>query len=792
MNPTPDAASRQPDHTWPLQSTDSPNTGTAHVFLAPGHEFVRYPLLMVEGFPGSHPLSYLLAVMDQHRWMDALLGLGYDVILLGLDQGADRIQANAGLVEAAVHKLHGLTEAPLVLAGMSMGGLVLRYALTRMEHQGRVHRCAVMLTLDTPHGGAYTSLAAQWFAQHFAAVDDGLKSLAALLDSPANQQFMLQWLQGQRVQASPLRKQFFDELRALGDYPQHCQRWAIASGRGSGGSNLRAHQRVLDWVDARHDHTAMLWTQGDGDQPVPLARGRCAGVELPALSLAGEVNREGVPGGQGRNFRLAADAAARIGGASVGLLTPVDGVVPTLSALGLPADLDPLAPIPPEGAKGCPFHAYRYQASDHPHLYFDADTAAWLLQRLGRAERLAFVDPAFDPHDLAFQKHPYPVYARLRQRQTPVLWVERYQAWWLFAEGDVRRVLQDPTGFVKKLDPEPAPPARIAPFDVDDYLGLGVFASDPPLHAELRAHLGPLFEQAIASAATVAEQEAQRCLTAMLGEPPAAGGRIELITAYALPLPSRVLFRLMGVPEAHIDLLVGWVTAAVAAHDITQSAGVRLGGGTAAMALAAYFQGLLRAPLAARPVTLLERLAASAQDGGLALDKVQASVVSIAIAGYLSTTFLIGTGLQHLLANPQAARTLLHGNAAAQSAVIEELLRLDAPAQIVDRVAAQDVQLGGATIRSGDALMLVLGAANRDPRAFDDPDALRPGRPVEPGHLSFGAGIHHCIGAPLARVVAPIALRALLGLRGLRLAGQVQWQADPYLRGPTSLPVAWG
>lgn len=775
----------QPDDLWPLRAADSGNTGTAFVYRAPGRAEVRHPLLVVEGFPGSHPLSYLLDVLGQHDLMRYLLEQGYDVVLLGLDQGSDDIRRNAGVVEAAIEALQARTPHPLVLAGMSMGGLVLRHALLRMERGQRDHRCAVMLTLDTPHGGAYTSLAAQWFAQQFRGVDPVLAQLAGLLDSPANQQFVVQWLHEGTVQASPLRQAFLAELQALGGYPQRCRRWAIASGRGDGGYGLRPQQRVFDWTDAAGGHAARLWTQGEGGAAVRLAQGHRGGVPLPPLEFASAVSGEGLPGGQSDNLRRAADVAGRIGGAPVVSQVPWNCAVPTASALDLPGD--PLAPIPPQGAPGCPFHAYRYQPADLPHLRFDADTAAWLLKRLGQAERLAFHDPAFDPNARAFLCDPYPVYAQSRQH-LPVQWVSRYGAWWVFRDADVRRVLQDDDGFRKRM---PGAPEVLSPFDVDGYLPPGLFSADPPWHTELRGYLGPLFRAAIADAPAVATEEAEACLATLRAGSAAAGGRADLVSAYALPVPARILFRLMGVPDGHRPLLLNWVTAAVIANDVTQTDAVRAMGGTAVFALRAYFQGLLHAPPAAAPRTLLERLIDGAQRGGLRPDAVQASLVNLAVAGYLSTTFLIGTGLRHLLANPDGIAALLHGDAATQAAVIEELLRLDAPAQIVDRVAVKDLTLGGAPVRAGDRLMLVLGSANRDRPEAESPDAFRPDRGGAT-HLSFGEGIHHCIGAPLARIVTPLALRLLLQhLPGLRLAGLAQWQTDPYLRGLSNLPVAW-
>jgi cytochrome P450 len=160
------------------------------------------------------------------------------------------------------------------------------------------------------------------------------------------------------------------------------------------------------------------------------------------------------------------------------------------------------------------------------------------------------------------------------------------------------------------------------------------------------------------------------------------------------------------------------------------------------------------------------------------------------IAGFMTTTFLISTGLQHLLRHPEQA-AMLKTDPSLWPGAVDEMLRMDAPAQMLDRQVAQPVTLGGVDLLPGAHIVPVVGSANRDPGAYDDPDEFNILR-TEETQLGFGAGIHHCIGAPLARIVVPATLSALLELEDLRVDGIVQWQVDPYLRGATSLPLAWG
>lgn len=369
------------DAVWPLQSADSPNTGRAHLYLAAGRRVPRHPILICEGFPGSHTQEYLLAVVEQHGLMARLQALGYDIVLIGLDQGTDRIQNNAGVVEACIAQAQAQTREPLVVAGMSMGGLVVRYALARMERAGRDHRTRAYLSWDAPHRGAYTSLAAQWFGQNFRRAHPQIELLARLLDSPANQQLMKHWLHAGKVIESPLRRAWCEDLAQLGGYPQQMQRWAIASGRGDGARSEPPHVLALD-CPGDASFAVRLWTLGEHQQRLRIGEGRVGGTMCTALDHASNWSWEAAPGGLGRYLETAAQCVQALGYRDVHLGSVTSCAVPTMSALG--QDLDPFSPIPEPGTAPSPFHDYRHEADNHRHLYFSAATADWLLQRIGR------------------------------------------------------------------------------------------------------------------------------------------------------------------------------------------------------------------------------------------------------------------------------------------------------------------------------------------------------------------------------------------------------------------------
>lgn len=389
MNTTPGSQASQEttgrteaDAVWPLRSPDSPNTGRAHLYLAEGRRAPRHPILVCEGFPGSHTQEYLLAVLEQHGVMARLHRLGYDIVLIGLDQGTDRIQNNAGVVEACIAQVRAQTNEPLVVAGMSMGGLVVRYALARMERAGQDHGTRAYLSWDAPQRGAYTSLAAQWFAQAFRHAHPQIEELAQLLNSPANQQLMTHWLHAGKVSESPLRRAWNDDLARLGGYPQQLQRWAIASGRGDGVRSEPPHLLALD-CPGDAVFAVRLWTLGERYQRVRIGEGRYGGEVCAALEYASAWSWESVPGGVGRYLETAAQCVQALGHDRVQLRSVTSCAVPTVSALDL--DLDPFSPIPEPGRVASPFHDYLYEADNHRHLYFSAATADWLVQRLGPA-----------------------------------------------------------------------------------------------------------------------------------------------------------------------------------------------------------------------------------------------------------------------------------------------------------------------------------------------------------------------------------------------------------------------
>jgi cytochrome P450 len=394
-------------------------------------------------------------------------------------------------------------------------------------------------------------------------------------------------------------------------------------------------------------------------------------------------------------------------------------------------------------------------------------------------------DPStFNPHDPAFLADPYRTYTAFRD-QAPIYPVALYGSDWMFRYADCVQVLTDEKVWIKNR-PDGTPPP-LGPYGtMTSNFPLSLFASDPELHTQLRSILEPLFKDAI--------QDAQQ-LARKVGEPLLAAaqqhGRIELISDYGLPLPSSVLFTLLGIPDDPVirGTLMMWAQAIAAAHDITQSVTVRATGATVSMAANTYFEALLVANRTTPAQGFFADICNAFASAGLSPQEVQVCAIDFLVAGYLSTTFIIGTGVRNLLLNPGQLQDLRDDPSLIDGAV-EEMLRFDGPVQVIDRYAACDTSVGERVYKRNDKVTAVVGSAGHDAEMFENPESFLITRANASEHIAFGDGIHYCIGAPLARLVAPVAIQMLIeAFPNLALDGIPQWQTDPYLRAVTNLPL---
>jgi pimeloyl-[acyl-carrier protein] synthase len=316
---------------------------------------------------------------------------------------------------------------------------------------------------------------------------------------------------------------------------------------------------------------------------------------------------------------------------------------------------------------------------------------------------------------------------------------------------------------------------------------------DPPDHTRLRGLVSRAFTpRRIAALRATVEAICADLLDRLIVHV-APGEVFDVVDLLAYPLPVQVICSLLGVPAADEAVFTGWSRSLSRSIDpsILRTPEDDAAIEAAESGLHEYLADLLARRRAAPGDDLLSDLLA-VEDG---TDRITgAEVVSLAmlllVAGHETTVNLIGNGTLALLRTPDQLDALLRSPELIPAAV-DELLRFDSPVQISQRVVVEDMAVAGRRVRTGDEIVLVLGAANRDPSVFTEPARLDVTRPDAHRHVAFGGGIHHCLGAALARLEGQVAFGALLGRLGrLELAGQPVRRPTFTLRGLQSLPVA--
>ena len=351
---------------------------------------------------------------------------------------------------------------------------------------------------------------------------------------------------------------------------------------------------------------------------------------------------------------------------------------------------------------------------------------------------------------------PYPGYRRLRERG-PVHWLDELGAYLVVSYPEALAVLR---GGNWSSDPRTSPRLaarfRLAGFGTDA-VARSLLFSDPPEHTRLRAMLSGHF--------TARAVEHFRGRIAHLAESAFAAHDaaepLDVMTELAYPIPLALICEILGA-DAETAAIVRKVAPELAAT-LDPLADTRAIGEGVRAALWLMFELVpLLAERASRPgEDLISVLSASiGQAPAMAADEVIFAALLLLVAGHETTANLVGNAVLALRSHPRALRRL-RGDPALLGPAVEELLRFDSPVQLVGRVASADTELGPLTIEAGQQVLVCLGAANRDPAVFTDPDQIRIGR-AGPAHLAFGHGRHFCLGAALARLEAQEILRRLL------------------------------
>jgi hypothetical protein len=394
----------------------------------------------------------------------------------------------------------------------------------------------------------------------------------------------------------------------------------------------------------------------------------------------------------------------------------------------------------------------------------------------------------FDPFLPDFIADPFPYYHRLREaepvHESPLgFWVlTRYE--------DCVAVLRDPrfgrAGFEAMLA------AMYGGGEPDDRrLPTSMLFRDPPDHTRLRALVSRAFTPRVVEGL---RPRIQHIVDGILDRI-APARAMEVIGDLAYPLPVTVISEMLGVPARDQEAIKGWSTDIARSLDaIGLPAGPELveRARAARRAVGEYFRGLMTERRRRPGSDLLSSLIAASDEGDhLSEGEVISTCVLLYIAGHETTVNLIGNGLFALLRHPDQLARLREDPALVASAV-EELLRYDGPVQRTARITTTDVEIGGRAIPRGAMVVTLIGAANRDPAQFPDPDRLDVAR-ADNRHIAFGFGIHFCLGAPLARLEGQIALGTLVRrLPRLALASDaVEWRESQVLRGLRALPVTF-
>jgi cytochrome P450 len=369
-----------------------------------------------------------------------------------------------------------------------------------------------------------------------------------------------------------------------------------------------------------------------------------------------------------------------------------------------------------------------------------------------------------DFSDPAFVADPYAALAALRW-EGDVVWHDGLGMWVTTTHAAANDVLRD-----RRLGRifHPRSTSDDDPWTVFDWLHAdSILDSEPPKHTRLRRLVAGAFNRGhVERLRPRVEQIAADLLlqpggvVATLDET----GRADLVEAYAEPLPVLVICELLGVPSSEWKRLRDWSQAIVKMYEVAPTPEAKERAQRACAEFAAYVEAVAAERLDSPGDDLLTALVHE-RDGGdrLSPRELVATVVLLLNAGHEASVNGFGNGLASLLAEPGQRDAVLASldDDAATARLVEEMLRHDSPLHLFERTATSDVTLHGATIREGQKVAALLGAANRDPAVFRHPDRFDASRDPNP-HLAFGAGIHFCLGAPLARMELQISVRALL------------------------------
>jgi cytochrome P450 len=402
-------------------------------------------------------------------------------------------------------------------------------------------------------------------------------------------------------------------------------------------------------------------------------------------------------------------------------------------------------------------------------------TAALRTRRRGFSGWTGAVNTDYDPLDPAVAAQPHAAYDALH-RSGRVHYNPRRATWILHRLADVREALLD-------TDQVTSSHGVTRVRMIADL----VVVTDGEQHSRLRKQVQPAFTKgALESWRNIIDELAAELVDEMIS----AGG-CDAVQRLTVPMPLRVIAAILGVPEGDIADFRRWSDDSTQLINFTPTVNGLMSTARAmraAVALRRYFLKHLADGHLKGSDTVLGRLLAHNTDGGLSDDQLFYIAILLLIAGNETTTNLLG-GMLDTYAQCPDQYDMIRANPDLIPLAIEEHLRYTSPIQNLYRYTRADYEVGDVTIPSGSRVLMSFGAANRDPRAFDDPNTFRADRNPR-SHIAFGYGPHLCLGAPLARMEAHAVLRELVDrVSRIELTGPTTWSTNSSLRGPTRLPV---
>ncbi|MFD5424862.1 cytochrome P450 [Streptomyces sp. NPDC127084] len=395
----------------------------------------------------------------------------------------------------------------------------------------------------------------------------------------------------------------------------------------------------------------------------------------------------------------------------------------------------------------------------------------------------------FAPWSAAFAADPYPAYAELRAAGR-VHWFEPTRQWLVPHYADVSALLRDRRlgrtylhRFTHEEFGRVAPPAAHEPFHtLNDH---GLLDLEAPDHTRIRRLVTKAFTPRTVQAL---EPTVRRLSAELVGRLVKDGGG-DLLAEVAEPLPVAVIAEMLGVPEADRVLLRPWSADICGMYELNPTDETAARAVRASVEFSEYLRGLIAERRKAPGDDLISALIAAYEEGDrLSEQEMVSTCVLLLNAGHEATVNTTANGWWTLFRHPEQLAGLRADHSQLPTAV-EELMRFDTPLQLFERWVLDDVEIDGTTIPRGSELALLFGSANRDPARFERPDELDLARPDNP-HISFGAGIHYCLGAPLARIELAASFGELLReAPGMRLAAEPEWKPGFVIRGVRELLV---